>query len=427
MRVVKLTSEEARTLTEKCDASSVSSFLDCVEEKRRTIRQVLARDRYWGLVGVYEPDVDGVARWLKAVGQGGSMMVTWYGSRTGKRVVDLSKDEDVEFVTRLVEESFNSAISGIGRRGLEIDPSRAFTVSGSLWIDVGGSRWLSRVVLDIDAVSTNQKGDFAEDFKVLSLAASSIYAEMSSLGAKPLRHVIVYVSGSKGIHVEVLIPTASAVKPECPRDGRAVAALASMLRGVLPSSIPDVTQEMNMVARLPHTANISTGVPKVALGEDGKPVEYVPVPEPLPYSILTKLLVEVSKIPKEHFCSSSIGTERKSVSRGSRGALRAWDALVEAFRSGALPRLSDCRERFARMLGRWCRARGLDEQQCLETFEQCVEGAKRSYATYIRQGMREGEHLMPAHPEKIFCGQEWYSCQEVQLCDAVRRLLNHRE
>ena len=421
--------------------------LRCMELWEGLRAATLAKDRYWRMIGVYKPDVDGVAKWVSSMLQGGRARFTMYGSRSGKAVVATSPNLDEDNVydphgfAGIVESSFWSPMDfdarqrtrhGVVVEGIEIDPARAFTVSLSNAVEVGGATVLTRIVVDIDAVDlTQSEKSFDDVLRLVQLGASTLYAEFERLlGLKPLRNVLIYFSGSKGLHVEVMLPVSAMWIPACNRDNRPGLVLARYISSILPNASIDHVQILNMVSRVPFATNIRTGLPKVPLGEDGKAIDYLPLPEPISGQTLTKLLADASSIPVTEVCNQwtmnvFIGDVEEKRRGSGKGTIRAWDILVEAFKNGALPKLSDCRERFARMLGRWCKIRGLDEQQCLETFEQCVEDARRSYATYVRQGMREGEHLMPAHPEKIFCGQEWYSCQEVQLCDTVRKLLNN--
>ena len=425
-RFIEYTAEEAR-LARSCTGAAGDYYtqMACVDQARGIVRGVLSRDRYWRLIGVYEPDEDGLEKWVTSVGQGGAITVTYYGSRTGKKIVEPGDWSSVLGLVRDVAESFYSTVrlhERQGRRlGAMIDVAAAFSVSVYNRVRVGNIDVLTRIVVDVDSVDiTQSNGSFEEELRLIQLAAADLYEHLySTLGLEPLKHVTIYFSGARGLHVEVLLPVTSPWMPMCPSDARPGIVLAKYIRGALPKSVVDETQILNMVSRAPFSSNLKTGLPKVPLGEDGKPIDRLPTPSPVTDAQLVKLYSEASEIPVADVCNSYVSVTRPTSNRRATGTVNAWRRVIDAVERGEIPKFTDCRERLARVLGRWCREAGIDQDSCIELFDRVAENGKR-YATYVRQGWREGEHLHPPHPEKVFCGNEWYSCRELDLCGRVR-------
>ena len=432
MRIIKLSPAEKKEYEKyrsgcvQGGANHYLSLVECRERRTEVLAKVLRRDALWGLLGVYRPDVDGVIKWFRTATPTGRIMVTMYGSQKGKIDVDLSDDVAVADLASLVEQSFYSGVEELNG-AFAVNEEKVFTLSSSLWIDLDGMKVVTRVVIDVDDLGVDANS-FSELLRNVSLAATSVYAHMETVyGLKPLRHVVVYFSGSKGIHIEVIVPVSAMWVPSCNRDGRLNLALGEVVKGALPRSSTDSVQAMNMVARVPFTANVSTGLPKVPLGEDGKPIDYMPHVEPVPDRFASVLMSTAMSIPSTTVCNTvtrSIRIGKRTSQLGGRGTIKLWSALIEAIESGSAPKFTDCRRRLAYSIGKWCRYAGMDEEACIAIFAKIAEEGEK-YRTEIRLGYRFGESMLPPNPHKVFCeNAQWYSCPELQkeYCELVQAL-----
>ena len=427
--MIKLTRAEKETLRRwrrECRARLMEEpDPACREMYWSVLVSVLSRDEYWRHFPVYEPDTEGVKRWAKAHLAGGKTLVTWYGSMKGREEVNLGDNQQLEWLANLVDSSFSSAIPVLSpsQDHVEIREEDAFTVSTALWVEVDGARFLARLVVDIDDLGV-ETSSFSETARNVSLAATIIYNHIEKLGLDPTRHVVVYFSGSRGIHVEALLPAPAMWRLKCSRDTRLIETFASLVTAPIPNARTDPTQLSNMVARIPFTANVKTGLPKLPLDVDGTPMQKMPSVEPLPEWFADQILKTATQLGKPEQCRAREQPLATPVKRGGRqgqGTLSAWARLIEAIAEGRLPKLSDCRKRIAYSVGRWCRKTGLDQDQCLAVLEKIVEDAQR-YARYMRYGWDQGKELHPPHPRKVFCEQAgWYSCPEQgeTYCGAV--------
>ena len=162
------------------------------------------------------------------------------------------------------------------------------------------------------------------------LDAAELYARLLRAGLEPLRHVTIYASGRRGLHVEARLAYPWVAR--CERDGRAVLGWGEWLRRVLGVS-PDPAQGVAAAIRAPLSPHPETGARKVPLDVDGSPLRRLDEVglEPMPREVHREVARLAAAFPDPCARRGSVSVEavRRPARRLPEG-LRA--KLVEALK-----------------------------------------------------------------------------------------------